>query len=204
LSLNSRAFDISHAAYYRWRNRQPSLRKKEDIKLLKFIRETHKKSNKTYESRYIHADLQSENIRCGRKIIQRLMNDDGLVAVRARKRMRTMDSRHNQPIAPNLLNRNFQCSADINQRIAGDITYIRIDGSWLYLAVLLDLASMRVIGWATSSKIDTNLVLDALRMALRQRSLKTGALHHSDRGSQYASIEYQAALASNTALLHNS
>ena len=111
-----------------------------------------------------------------------------------RKRVRTTDSRHDYPIAPNTLNRDFACRPEFDERIAGDITYIRTQSGWLYLAVLLDLASRRVIGWATSSKINTDLVLDALRMALRTRTLAAGTLHHTDRGSQYAGTAYQRAL----------
>jgi putative transposase len=185
---------VSHAAYYRWCVRQPSTRKQEDTKLLNVIRQSHKNSRKTYGSRRVHADVQELGIRCSRRRIQRLMQSDGLLAVRARKRVRTTDSRHEYPIAPNILNRDFACGPELNRRIAGDITYIRTLSGWLYLAVLLDLSSRRVIGWATSAKIDTDLVLDALRMALRTRVLQPGALHHSDRGSQYAATEYQKAL----------
>ncbi len=188
------ALEISHAAYYRWLSRKPSARKCNDLKLLATIRESHKNSRRTYGSRRVHADVRDTGTRCGRKRIQRLMQEDGIIAVRARKRVHTTDSRHDYPIAPNTLNRDFACRPEFHKRIAGDITYIRTQSGWLYLAVLLDLASRRVIGWATSTKIDTDLVLDALRKALRTRALTPGTLHHTDRGSQYAGTGYQKAL----------
>jgi putative transposase len=178
----------SRAGYYSWRERKPSERAQEDAKLTSQIRLIHKQSHETYGSPRIHAQLRHDGTRVGRKRVARVMRKEG-VAVRLRRRYRkTTDSKHGHPIAPNLLQR--RCAIDsirARDRVwASDITYIDTIEGWLYLAVVLDLRSRRVVGWSMSQSLETPIVLDALRMALSRRQPGKGVLHHSDRGSQYA------------------
>jgi putative transposase len=178
----------SRAGYYSWRERKPSERAQEDAKLTSQIRLIHKQSHETYGSPRIHAQLRHDGTRVGRKRVARVMRKES-VAVRLRRRYRkTTDSKHGHPIAPNLLQR--RCAIDsirARDRVwASDITYIDTIEGWLYLAVVLDLRSRRVVGWSMSQSLETPIVLDALRMALSRRQPGKGVLHHSDRGSQYA------------------
>jgi transposase InsO family protein len=146
-----------------------------------------------YGSPRIHRELRARGIRVGKKRIERLMRDNGIVARQKRRFVHTTDSRHEHPIAPNLLDRDFDPKV-ANEAWAGDVTYIATGEGWLYLAVLLDLFSRRVVGWATSAANDRQLALDALRHALRSRRPAPGLVHHTDRGSPYASDEYRQAL----------
>jgi putative transposase len=178
----------SRAGYYAWRERKPSERDQKDAKLASQIRLIHKHSHETYGSPRIHAQLRHDGTRVGRKRVARVMRKEG-VAVRLRRRYRkTTDSNHGHPIAPNLLKRRFAInSIRARDRVwASDITYIDTMEGWLYLAVVLDLRSRRVVGWSMSQSLETPIVLDALRMALSRRQPGKGVLHHSDRGSQYA------------------
>ena len=178
----------SRAGYYAWRERTPSERAQKDAELATQIRVIHKQSNETYGSPRIHAQLRHDGTRVGRKRIARVMRKEG-VAVRLRRRFRkTTDSKHGHPIAPNLLKRRFAIkSIRARDRVwASDITYIDTMEGWLYLAVVLDLRSRRVVGWSMSQSLEASIVLDSLRMALSRRQPRKGVLHHSDRGSQYA------------------
>jgi putative transposase len=152
------------------------------------IRVIHKQSNETYGSPRIHAQLRYDGTRVGRKRVARVMRKER-IAVRLRRRFRkTTDSKHGHPIAPNLLKRRFAIkSIRARDRVwASDITYIDTMEGWLYLAVVLDLRSRRVVGWSMSQSLEATIVLDSLRMALSRRQPGKGILHHSDRGSQYA------------------
>jgi putative transposase len=178
----------SRAGYYAWRERKPSERAQEDAKLATEIRVIHKQSNETYGSPRIHAQLRHDGTRVGRKRVARVMRKER-IDVRLRRRFRkTTDSKHGHPIAPNLLKRRFAInSIRARDRVwASDITYIDTMEGWLYLAVVLDLRSRRVVGWSMSQSLESTIVLDALRMALSRRQPRKGVLHHSDRGSQYA------------------
>jgi putative transposase len=178
----------SRAGYYAWRDRKPSEHEKEDAQLATQILVIHKQSHETYGSPRIHAQLQHDGTRVGRKRVARVMRKEG-VSVRLRRRYRkTTDSKHGHPIAPNLLQRRFAINSirARNRVWASDITYIDTMEGWLYLAVVLDLRSRRVVGWSMSQSLETPIVLDALRMALLRRQPGKGVLHHSDRGSQYA------------------
>lgn len=178
----------SRAGYYAWRERTPSERAQEDAKLAAQIRVIHKHSNETYGSPRIHAQLRHDGTRVGRKRVARVMRKER-IDVRLRRRFRkTTDSNHGHPIAPNLLKRRFAIkSIRARDRVwASDITYIDTMEGWLYLAVVLDLRSRRVVGWSMSQSLESTIVLDALRMALSRRQPGKGVLHHSDRGSQYA------------------
>ncbi len=154
------------------------------------IRALHAKSTGTYGSLRVWVELLDNGRSCGRHRVARLMRQGGLQGIPRRRFRRTTTSKHNQPVSPNLLKQDFTAKAP-NQRWVSDITYVRTSEGWLYVAVILDLYSRKVVGWATSTRLRRDLVLEALRMAVGQRCLSTGLIHHSDRGSQYASHESQ-------------
>jgi len=191
-----RLLDASKAGYYAWRERAPSERTRDDERLLTRIRVIHAVSSQTYGTPRVHAQLRREGTRVGRKRVARLMQADG-IKVRLRRRFRlTTDSNHEFPVARNVLNRRFSVK-EIHRKDtiwAGDITYIDTLEGWLYLAVILDLRSRRVVGWSLSQSLEETLVLNALRMALTRRQPRRGVLHHSDRGSQYAGKAFQQLL----------
>jgi len=187
---------ISRSSYYAWRKRKPSQREHHMQILLGRIREIHKLSRKTYGSPRVHAELKRQGIACNQKTVARLMRLDGIQGQRKRRRVTTTDSNHCFPIAANLLNRDFHADQP-NQKWVADITFIPTAEGWLYLAGVLDLFSRKVVGWEMSNRIDADLVERALRMALYQRQPGRGLIHHSDRGSQYASHQIQNLLAAN-------
>lgn len=188
------ALDVSPSGYYAWRSRPVSARQRSDEALSSRIVEIHSKSRGTYGGPRIHAELQSQGETVSRHRVARLMRAEGLVVRRKRRFVpKTTDSNHALPVAPNLLDRNFHQAAP-DQAWVGDITYVRTGEGWLYLATLLDLHSRRVVGWAMSETIDRHLVLDALKMAVVNRRPSSGLIHHTDRGSQYASGDYRKAL----------
>ena len=154
------------------------------------------KSGETYGARRVREGLHRKKIHAGRSRVSRIMQQFHLHAVRPKRCIRTTNSKHEFPVAPNLLARNFEPSATpLNARWAGDVTFIWTSEGWLYLAVILDLTSRRVIGFATSANIDRHLALDALRMAISNRpNITPQLLFHSDRGSTYAATEYRKAL----------
>ncbi len=190
-----RVLGVSRSGLYAWRRRPiatPGV--KADRVLLAEIRRVHTTSRKTYGSPRVHRQLQREGIRTGRNRVERLMRTHGLRG-RIRRRFRvTTDSDHCYPVAPNTLNRQF--SVDAPDRVwAGDITYIRIGAGWGYLSVILDLHSRMVVGWSMANHMRTELVQTALLNALGARQPSVRMLHHSDRGSQYASHSYRALMA---------
>lgn len=186
---------VSRSGYYAWKARPPSDRSKEDARLAVEIAAAHKKSKKRYGSPRVHRALRKKGLRVGRKRVERLMRERGIVGRRKRRFRKTTDSNHTNPIAPNLLARNFEPAAP-NEVWAGDVTYVATDEGWFYLAVLLDLYSRRVVGWAMSATNDTALALAALHRAVRARGgVPRGLVHHTDRGSPYASDAYRKTLA---------
>jgi putative transposase len=183
-----RLLKVSKAGYYAWRERPSSERSRSDERLLTKVKIIHRTSRETYGSPRIHAQLRREGTRVGKKRVARLMKAAGVV-VRIRRRFRvTTTSQHEHPIAPNVLRRRFGIAqvGAVDRCWASDITYIDTLQGWLYLAVILDLRSRRVIGWSMSQSLEERIVLDALRMALAGRQPARGVLFHSDRGSQYA------------------
>jgi putative transposase len=189
-----RVVGVSKAGYYAWRHRAPSTRTPANAALAGRIRAVHQRSRRTYGSPRMTEELRAQGVRCSENRVARVMRHEGIRA-KGRRRFRfTTDSRHGHPVAPNVLARQFTV-ARIDQVWASDITYVPTQEGWLYLAVVLDLASRRVIGWAMRHTLERGLTLDALRMALLHRQPALGVLHHSDRGSQYACGEYQALLA---------
>lgn len=190
---------VSRSGYYAWSKRQPSAREGANQGLRALIRLLHRKSRRTYGYRRIHAALVAQGVTCGKNRVARLMRDDGLRARRHHRYKRTTQSRHNWPIAPNLLDQSFVATSP-NQKWVTDITYIRTVEGWLYLSVVLDLYSRIVVGWAMKSDLTDSLTKKALKMALARRQPQPGLLHHSDRGSQYASASYQKVLSAHKAL----
>ena len=190
------ALGVSASGYYAWRNRPPSQRQQTDAVLLKAIQTAHQAGRGLYGSPRIHAALQQQGLCCSRKRVARLMRQHGIYSRRRRKRrVRTTDSRHNRPVAPNLLQRDF--SADTpNVKWVGDIVAIWTNEGWLYLAAMLDTYSRMIVGWAMSVYRDEALVESALRMALARRDLPQAVdlIQHTDRGSQYTADDYLALL----------
>jgi putative transposase len=191
------AFEVSKSGYYQWqaRQRQPGPRQAENQQLCEQIRRIHQESRQTYGSPRIQASLQALGQRHGRNRIGRLMREQQICGRQKRRyRVRTTDSNHDQPIAPNRLPE-LPPPSGPNQIWLGDITYIQTAQGWLYLAGILDLFSRKIVGWASSERIDTALVLAAWNMALCHREPPAGLVFHSDRGVQYASLQYRSALA---------
>lgn len=185
---------MTRQGYYAWAKRPESERVRADRELQEKVRAVHAKSRGTYGSPRIHAALRHENIRVSKRRIERLMRELGLVG-RAKKRFRITTTRdESHPVAANLLARCFKAEQP-NQRWATDITYIRTANGFSYLAVIIDLFSRAVVGWAVDTDISTELPLRALSMAQLHRRPAPGLLHHSDRGCQYTSFAYRSALA---------
>jgi putative transposase len=189
-----RTLGVSSSGYYKWRKRLPVPRTKDDARLAVEIAAAHKRSRGTYGSPRVHAELRAKGTRVGRKRVERLMRENGLQARRKRRFCHTTDSKHPDPIAPNILARRFEPAAP-NRAWVTDVTYVWTEEGWLYLAVILDLFARRVVGWAASAMNDTELALAALGAALRLRHPPAGLVHHSDRGSPYASEDYRRELA---------
>ncbi len=188
-----RCLRVSRSGFYAWRKRPESEHSKEDRRLTEAIQASHRESRCTYGSPRVHADLHELGERISRKRVARLMREAKLEARRRRRFKRTTDSNHSFPIAENVLDRQFAVDGP-NLWWAGDITYIWTDEGWLYLAVLLDLFSRRVVGWSMDSTITRQLALNALQMALDGRAPGPELGQHTDRGSQYASGDYRKRL----------
>jgi transposase InsO family protein len=185
--------EVPRSTFYVSRDRPETKRERRNRCLLVWIKEAFDQSRHTYGSRRIYAELHKRGIRCSINRIARLMREHGIVAVQHRKYRPTTDSKHDFPVAPNRLGRNFE--ADQRNRVwVADITYIPTDEGWLYLATELDLYSHRIVGWSLSSRITRQLVLDALNQAVGLRRPGTGLIHHSDRGVQYACGDFQKLL----------
>ncbi len=184
---------VSRSGYYAWKGRPASARDQADGELVVEIRAAHKAGRCHYGSPRVHRALRKNGRRVGKKRVARLMHREGIVAKRRKKFRVTTDSNHADPIAPNILNREFDVALP-NKAWVTDVTYVWTHQGWLYLAAILDLCSRRVVGWATSACNDRQLALDALDYAKINRHPRPGLLHHSDRGSVYASGDYRSAL----------
>ena len=198
VALMCRALGVSRSGFYAAHKRAASARAQRDEELRRQVRVIHQASRRTYGSPRVHAELRARGERCGRKRVARLMRQDGLrVKGHRRARPQTTDSRHPHRVAENVLARRFSVTEiEATNRVwAGDITYVPTREGWLYLAVILDLASRRVVGWSMKRTLDASLAIAALQMALEARCPGDGLLHHSDRGAQYAALDYQAVLA---------
>ncbi len=185
---------VSRSGFYAWFGRSESDRAREDRRLLALIQGVFDESRCTYGSPRVHACLQQRGVRCSEKRVARLMKKHGLrPRLKKQFRVQTTDSNHDNPIAPNLLEQNFDTDRP-NQAWVSDITYIPTDEGWLYLATIMDLFSRAVIGWSMSASLKAISATAALRMAIERRSPPAGLIHHSDRGVQYTSDEYRRAL----------
>jgi putative transposase len=183
-----RLLGISTSGYYSWRRRKPSARSQSDAELTAKIRRYYDASDGIYGAPKIHADLVAEGIRVGRKRVARLMRAAGLRGVSRRKWVRTTIRDESQRPAPDLVDRDFSATGP-NRLWLADITYVPTWAGFLYLAVVLDVWSRRIVGWAMKTTLRTELVLEALDMALGQRR-PAGVIHHSDQGSQYTSCRF--------------
>jgi putative transposase len=194
LSGLCRTLGVSRSGYYAWRKRPMSARATANARLLEQIQQLHRQTKARYGAVKLWRALQLAGVRCGRHRVARLRRQHGLLAQRVR-RFRMIHERHEfAPPAPNRLQRLFVAPA-VNRIWAGDLTAIATRAGWLYLAVVLDLYSRRVIGWAMSAKPDQHVALQALHMALAHRHPRSGLIHHSDQGALYTSVAYQRVLA---------
>ncbi len=188
-----RVLKVSTSGYYAWRGRQQSQRERQNRKLLVAIKVLHKQSKQTYGSPRICRALSKQGTRCSENRVARLMRDNGIRAKQTKHFKATTDSRHDLPVAENTLDRQFEPEAP-NEAWAADITYVWTGEGWLYLAVVMDLFSRRIVGFSMRRSLSRALVIEALKMALGRRRIGQGLLHHSDRGSQYASGDFQREL----------
>jgi putative transposase len=198
LTLMCRLLGVSRAGFYAAERRSPSARARRQEQLRAVIGALYEASRATYGSPRIHRELRSADTPCGRNLVARMMRECGLRAKPRRcQRPPTTNSKHAYGVAENLLRRRFgvQETGGINQVWCGDITYIRTAEGWLYLAVLLDLGSRMVVGWAMGETLEASLSVAALRMALARRNPQAGLVHHTDRGVQYAANDYRELLA---------
>jgi transposase InsO family protein len=193
IAFMCRQLEVSRSGYYAWSERPPSARASKDVELGALVLDIHLESQKRYGSPRVHKQLLAEGVRVSRKRVRRLMRDKGLVARKKPRFVVTTDSKHELPTAPNVLARNFE-QPELDRAWVTDITYLATAEGWLYLAVIIDLCSRRVVGWATSGSLERQLCIDALRSALQTRRPPPGLIHHSDRGTQYASADYRQML----------
>ena len=181
---------MAPSGYYVWKKCKWSSREQSDECLLNKIKNIHVAKRSCYGSPRMHAELKALGERCGRKRIARIMRQNGIAAKHKRKFKATTDSQHKFPVAPNLLEQNFKIS-EPNRVWTADISYCWTLEGWVYLAVVLDLYSRKIVGWAMSERMTRELVIKAFLMAYWARKPKTGLIHHSDKGSQYASYDFQ-------------
>jgi transposase InsO family protein len=188
------ALEVTTAGFHRWRHHPQSARRAQDAKLSREIVQIAEQSRMTYGSPRIHAELRQRGRSVSRKRVARLMREAGIQANPPPQRIRTSVSDHDSPVADNVLDRAFTADAP-DQKWVTDITYIPTDEGWLYLSAIVDLFSRKVIGWAMDQTMEVSLVITALNQALTNRSPAGDLIHHSDRGSQYASHAYRERLA---------
>jgi putative transposase len=193
IAMLCRVLEVSRSGYYQWAEGEVSERKREDAKLRVEIAAIHRESGGTYGSPRVHVEMTERGFEIGRHRVARLMREMGLAGCLPRRFRITTDSAHNLGFAPDLVQRDFEPS-EPNQTWASDITYVWTDEGWAYLAVVLDLYSRKVVGWALADHMRAELVLDALDRALATREIDGDLVHHSDRGSQYASAKFRARL----------
>jgi putative transposase len=189
-----RMLGVSKSGYYAWRSRPPSERRRQDALLTEKIREIHSRSRETYGYPRVHAELRSLGIDCGRRRVARLMRAAGLRGCTRGSKRRTTRRDPRASSAPDLLRRDFM-AAQPNRIWLADITYIPTREGFLYLAFILDTHSRRIVGWSMDSHMRTELVVDALEMAVWRRKPSAGLVHHSDRGVQYTAISFGKRLA---------
>jgi transposase InsO family protein len=196
VALMCRVLEVARSGYYAWRKREPSARARSNERLRLEVRAIYRSARGRYGSPRVHAELRARGEQVSRKRVARLMRQDGLRGTKRRRFRTTTNSEHTSPIAPNVLERKFAVEeiAGPDRVWAADITYVPTREGWLYLAIVLDLASRLVVGWSMGETLESSLAVGALDMALHGRQPGAGLLHHSDRGVQYASYEYRALL----------
>lgn len=187
------ALTVSRSGYYAWRDRPPSARAVEDQRLLLLLRQLHREMREEYGAIKLWREAIRRGLRCGRHRVARLRKLGRLEAKRVRRFRLIVEHHQLPPPAPNLLQQRFVTTM-LNRTWVGDVTMVPTRAGWLYVAVLLDLCSRRVIGWAMRHKPDQQLTLMALAMAVRQRRIRPGLIHHSDQGAQYSCVAYQRQL----------
>jgi putative transposase len=185
--------NVSESGFYAWQGREPSQRQRDDMVLLAHVRSQFFTSHETYGSPRMTVELNEAGVAAGRHRVARLMRENGLKAFQKRRFKRTTDSAHGGLIAPNMLDQDFEATAP-NQKWGVDISYVWTAEGWLYLAIVLDFFSRRIIGWAVSDRLKKDLALTALERAIAIRRPPKDVIHHSDRGSQYCSDDYQKLL----------
>jgi putative transposase len=190
--LMCRMLGVSRSGYYGWRDRPPSRRSREDTALTEKVREIHRRSRHTYGSPRVHAELRALGTRCSRKRVERLMRKSGLRGC-MRGRRRGTTHRGKRALAEDLLKRNF-AATEVDRVWVGDITYVATAEGFLYLAFILDVHSRHIVGWAMESHLRTELVVDALQMAVWRRKPAPGLVHHSDQGVQYTALSFSERL----------
>lgn len=177
--------EVSRSSYYTWLSSEPGIRKLRDQELLVIIQNIHEESRQTYGSPRIKRVFNESGIQCSKKHIERLMKKNGIKGAQKSRFKVTTDSKHDYPVSPNLLNRKFKVEK-INSYWISDITYIRTAEGWLYLSVIIDLFSRKVVGWSMAAHMRAELVIESLDMAVAHRKPPAGLIFHSDRGIQYA------------------
>jgi len=200
VTVMCRVLHVSRSGYYAWRSRKPGVLAQRRATLVEKIRCVHSRSQARYGSPRIHRALKAEGVTCCENTVAKVMKTEGIRA-KTKKRfvVRTTDSKHQHPIAPNRLKQDFVAEKP-NQTWVADITYLATGEGWLYLAAVMDLYSRKVVGWSTADHLRTELVSEALQHALADRQPEKGLVHHSDRGVQYASDDYQELLQKNGCL----
>lgn len=194
ITVMCRVLRVSRAGFYAWRTHVPSARERDDVVLLRAIRQVHEAHYQAYGVRRTWRALQRAGMRCGKHRVARLRRAAGIEARRRRRFRLTVQHRHTLPPAPDLLQRQF-ARTQPNEVWVGDMTFIRTRAGWLHLAILLDLHSRRVVGWGMGARPTEQVALDALEMALHQRQPGPGLIHHTDQGLLYRSRKYRARLA---------
>jgi len=193
-----RLLSVRPSGYYAWTKRSAArcVRAAAELELVERIRKTHRLNRKgAYGSPRVHRALRKEGVTCSRRRVEVLMRREGIRSARHRRfKVRTTDAAHDHPVAPNLLDRQFDCQG-LNEAWVTDITYVATGEGWLYVATVMDLCSRRIVGWATADHLRSELATEALEKAIEARCPQAGLLHHSDRGVQYACGDYQATLA---------
>jgi putative transposase len=184
---------VSASGYFAWKDRPACRRQRDDLVLLAHARSAFALSNGTYGSPRMTRELQDNGFAVGRRRTARLMRENDIKARQKRRFKRTTDSEHNWPVAPNIIDQDFAADRP-NQKWGVDISYVWTREGWIYLAVVIDLFSRRVVGWSVGDRLHRKLAIAALQTALTMRRPPEGLIHHSDRGSQYCSVDYQATL----------
>ena len=194
IRMMCRVLNVSTGGYYAWKKREPSVQQQRREQFMDAVETSYEDSKGAYGYRKIHEDIvEGFDVPCCLETVRRIMKDKGLRSTRGRKFVVTTDSNHTMPVAENILERNFESDAP-NEKWVRDITFIPTHQGWIYLATVMDLFARRIVGWATSKRIDTALISEALHKAIKERHPEEGLLHHSDRGSQYASRGYRKTL----------